>query len=590
MNSKEIHTDVLVVGGGGAGFRAAIGARDKGAEVLLVSKGPLGRCGATPMAGADYTVDGKSLREMGFYGEPHDSKQIFFEDIVKQGFYLNNQELLEQYVNTAPARLKELLDWGVVVTRSEERAIYTSGIGMMDALVGQAKKVGAKTLEDVMIIDLITQDGQINGALGLDIKSGEFISLNAKAVVIATGGWHKAYWPNTGMRDLSGEGIGMAHRAGADLGNMEFITFCCNVLLWPPHALGSIASYIMSIRCAGELRNELGETFLNQYDPNMVHIGTHMEWNKCFISMVSAKEIRAGKGSPKGGIYYGRGDLSWEDWERHVKISFPGWKYKHLDLAELVRKIRDGKSIEVGPAVEYFDGGISIDRSFQTKVAGLFAAGECTLGPFGANRVCAATTEMLVHGAEAGENAGEYALHTKTLPINASQLKELEQVASLPLECKGGTRIAEVRRQMQQYAHQYLGPIRNEPELTKFMNIIQNVKKNQLPNLTITSKSRAYNKEWIDALEFSNTIHLLETATKSALYRTESRGVHYREDYPHTDNDNWLRESVASFNGEIKISSRPATMTSISAPNGVTSYLEMMKDLMEGHSEVGGHH
>ena len=120
MTATEVKTDVLIIGGGGAGFRAVIGARKKGAEALLLSKGPLGRCGATPMAGADYTVDGKSLRELGFYGEPLDSKETFFEDIVKQGFYLNNQKLLEQYVRTAPLRLKEFLDWGVVVARSEE--------------------------------------------------------------------------------------------------------------------------------------------------------------------------------------------------------------------------------------------------------------------------------------------------------------------------------------------------------------------------------------------------------------------------------------------------------------------------------------
>lgn len=429
MTATEIKTDVLVIGGGGAGFRAAIGAREKGAEALLLSKGPLGRCGATPMAGADYTVDGKSLRELGFYGEPLDSKETFFEDIIKQGFYLNNQKLLEQYVRTAPLRLKEFLDWGVVVARSEERAIYTTGIGMMDALLGQAKKLGARTLDDVMVLDLLVQDGQIAGALGLEVKSGQFIRFQAKAVVVATGGWHKAFWPNTGMRDLSGEGLAMAHRAGAELGNMEFITFCCNVLYGPPHVLGSIASYIFSLRCAGELTNGAGEKFLSQYHPNVAYIGTHMEWNKCFISWATLQEVRRGKGSPKGGIYYGRGPVSWSEWERLVSPTFPNWKYKHIDLSQIVAVIREGGSIEVGPAVEYFDGGIIIDEHFQTKVPGLFAAGECTLGPFGANRVCAATTEMMVHGAEAGQNAGAYALSRRTPGPRPAGYTELEQRA-----------------------------------------------------------------------------------------------------------------------------------------------------------------
>jgi succinate dehydrogenase/fumarate reductase flavoprotein subunit len=334
----------------------------------------------------------------------------------------------------------------------------------------------------------------------------------------------------------------------------------------------------------------MGENFLDQYDPDMVHIGTHMEWNKCFVSLASMKEVRAGKGSPKGGIYYGRGEMSWEEWERLVKVSFPNWKYKHIDLAEVVARIEDGTGIEVGPAVEYFDGGIVIDDNFQTGVPGLFAAGECTLGPFGANRVCAATTEMLVHGAEAGENAGDYAISCNVPSAKASNFKDLEEMASLPLSRKGGLQIAPVRRKVQEMAHRCLGPIRNESELSEFLDFLENARSNELPNLATTSKSRRYNKEWIDALEFSNTLHLLETATRSALFRTESRGVHYREDYPHTDNDNWLQESVARLKGGIEISTRPISVTSSSPPKGVKPYLEMLKDLMEAHSEVRGHH
>ncbi|MCB2191038.1 MAG: FAD-binding protein [Deltaproteobacteria bacterium] len=590
MNQKEIKTDVLVVGGGGAGFRAAIGAREKGVDTLLLSKGPLGRCGATPMAGADYTLDGRSLRELGFYGEPKDSKQTFFEDIVKQGFYLNNQKLLEQYVSTAPDRLRELLEWGVAPVRSEERAIFTTGIGMMDALIGQAKKMGVRTLEDVMLLELITQDSQVVGALGLDIASGQFLRFKAKAVVIASGGWHKAFWPNTGMRDLAGDGTAMALRAGAELGNMEFITFCCNVLYGPPHVLGSIASYIFSLRCPGELTNQAGECFLEQYDANMVHIGTHMEWNKCFVSHTSMKEVRAGKGSPKGGIYYGRGDLPFEKWASLVQVSFPNWKYKHIDLKDIVARIEQGNPIEVGPAVEYFDGGIVIDHKFSTNLPGLFAAGECTLGPFGANRVCAATTEMLVHGAAAGESAGEYAQAApETDPIEGS-FKQLEEKACAPLQRKDGLKVAQVRRRVQEMAHKLLGPIRTESELQELLSFLYEVKTDQLPSLATASKSRNYNKEWVDSLELANLLQLLETSTKSALLRTESRGVHYREDHPYTDNDNWLKETVAKLNGEITISTRPVQITSLAPDPGRKPYLEMLQEMMEGHSEVGGHH
>jgi succinate dehydrogenase/fumarate reductase flavoprotein subunit len=261
MSERSIETDVLVVGGGGAGFRAAIGARKAGVKALLLSKGPLARCGATPMAGADFTLDGHSLSQLGFPGEPRDTPEKFFNDIVTQGYYLNNQLLVEQYIRNAPERLRELLDWGLKIRSSEERAIFTTGIGIMDTLLRQAKAVGVAMLGDVMLIDLVREEGKVAGALGLDILTGGFIHFRARAVVIATGGWHKAFWPNTGMRDLSGEGMAMAHRAGANLGNMEFVTFCCNVLLSPPAWRGSIALYILSIRCKLELINSAGRYF-----------------------------------------------------------------------------------------------------------------------------------------------------------------------------------------------------------------------------------------------------------------------------------------------------------------------------------------
>ena len=405
MIGKTIKTDVLVVGGGGAGFRAAIGARETGSRVVLLSKGPLARCGASPMAGADFTLDGKSFRGLGFFGEPRDSQEKFFSDIIHQGYYLNNQRLVEQYVRRAPRGLNELVDWGIAIHLSEERAIFTSGISIMDALLRRARAVEVEMLEDTMLVDLLIQEGRVNGALGLDIKSGEFIRFHSNAVVMATGGWHKAFWPNTGMRDLSGEGIAIAHRAGADIGNMEFITFCCNVIYDPPIWRGSLATYLLSMLCGGEITNREGEAFLNEYDPYTVQKGTITEWNKSFVSFATMREVRAGKGSPHGGIYYGRGKVPWEAYGPMASMMFPNWKYKALDLTELGRTLKEGGRVEVGAAVEYFEGGIDVNERFESSLPGLYAAGECYLGAFGANRVASAITEMLVQGAEAGEIA-----------------------------------------------------------------------------------------------------------------------------------------------------------------------------------------
>ncbi len=591
MAERRLETDVLVVGGGGAGFRAAIGAREKGARATLLSKGPLARCGASPMAGADYTLDGKSLSGLGQTGAPEDSKEKVFNDIVTQGFFLNNQSLVDQYIRRAPARLKEMLDWGLTIMLSDERAIFTSGLGLMDVLLKRAREVGVDLLEDVMLVDLVVQEGMVTGALVLDIRTGEFIHIAAKAVVMATGGWHKAFWPNTGMRDLSGEGMVIAHRAGADLGNMEFITYCCNVLLEPPMWQGSLATYIIGMLAGHMLTNGLGETFLDTYDPYTVSKGTSTEWNKSFVSYATSKEVREARGLPHGGVHFSRGDIPWENYELYCSVVFPNWKYKALDLTELGMKFKENEPIEVGPAVEYFDGGIVVDETFSSGVPGLFAAGECTLGLFGANRVFSAITEMLVHGADAGWNAAEYAHEAMVPAPDEKQLADKQHRAEQPLTRKGGLRPAPVRRRVQELAHKHLGPIRNGNELAAFLREIRRVKQEEVHLLETTTAGKAYNKEWIDALELENILELLEFAAESALLRTESRGVHFREDHPHTDNDNWLKESVVKRTDTgFEVSTRPVTTTSLTPPGGVTPYLDMIKRMMESHSEIGGHH
>jgi succinate dehydrogenase/fumarate reductase flavoprotein subunit len=589
MSTTVIETDVLVIGGGGGAFRAAIGAREGGARTVMVSKGPLARCGATPMAGADFTLDGLSLSKLGFPGEPDkDSPETFFSDIVHQGFFLNNQKLLEQYVKTAPQCLKELLDWGMPVRKSEERAIYTTGIHMVDTLHRQARKVGAELVEDVMILDLAVSGGHVVGALGLEVKTGRFIHFRAPAVVVATGGWHKAFWPNTAMRDLSGDGIAMSHRAGADIGNMEFITFCCNIALTPPRWRGSLATYILTF-LGGELINSRGETFLDKYDPFVVQKGWFMEWNKGFLSYASAREVREGNGSPLGGVWYRRGSIPWEKYEADALATFPNWKYKALDLTGMDKLLQENTGIEVGPVVEYFEGGIVVNERLESTLPGLFAAGECTLGPFGANRVCAATTEMLVHGCDAGRHAAVYA---KQSGVEAAEavFAELAERAARPLSKTSDERPARVRRQVQQRAHAVLEPIRRPEELEQFLGFLKEVEAG-IGDLAPSSTVRAYNKEWIDILELKNIVHLLQAATRSALFRKESRGVHFREDFPQTNNDEWLKETIIRHSGgEFKITTRAPSTTQITPPAGKIDHLEMWKQMMAAHSDVGGHH
>jgi succinate dehydrogenase/fumarate reductase flavoprotein subunit len=198
---------------------------------------------------------------------------------------------------------------------------------------------------------------------------------------------------------------------------------------------------------------------------------------------------------------------------------------------------------------------------------------------------------MLVQGADAGRNAGKYALKADVPRADEAAIKDIREKALLPLEREKGLKPAQVRRRVQETAHRLLGPVRNEEELKNLIDFIHAVKKEELPHLATASKSRVYNKEWLDAIELESILHLLEAAALSALHRTESRGVHYREDYPHTDNDNWLQESVVKLeNGSMAVTKRPVTVTSITPPRGVQPYLEMLKKLIQAHSNVGGHH
>ncbi len=590
--AETIETDVLVIGGGGAGFRAAIGAREKGVSVILLSKGPLGRCGATPMAGADFTLDGKSLSSMdGITGDPNDSKEKVFNDIITQGCFLNNQKLVEQYVRIAPQCLRELIEWGIKIKASDQRMIFTSGTGIMDLLLKVAGSSGITMLEEIAALELIKKNGQIAGALGLDLRYGKFIHFKSKAVIIATGGWHKAFWPNTGMRDLSGEGIAMAQRAGAAIGNMEFITFCCNVFYSPLIWKGSIAPYMLSLICGGSLENINGENIFEKYDPYVTEKGTTTEWNKCFVSYVTTKEVREGKGLRNGGVNYSRGDVPWENIELVSSILFPKWKYKAIDLSSWGHMLKNNEPVEVGPAVEYFDGGIVVNENFETEVPGLFAAGECTLGAFGANRIFSAITEMLVHGSDAGKNAGNYAAHSNSIPLKKVDFDRFEEASDSALLRKKGIKPAILRRSVQEMAHKHLGPIRSHNELTSFLSFLEKVRKEKLPFLATDSKSRIYNKEWMDSLELPNMVQLLEASAVSALKRTESRGVHFREDYPETDNHNWLRENIVRLAGEVmKLTDRQLTITSMTPPSGKKPWIDFIRQMMVSHSDTGGKH
>jgi len=253
--------------------------------------------------------------------------------------------------------------------------------------------------------------------------------------------------------------------------------------------------------------------------------------------------------------------------------------------------LKKGTPVEVTPAAEYFEGGIKIKENCETNLPGLYAAGECALSPFGANRVSAATTEMLVFGEIAGRSAATYAKKITGPQIDERQVVVLQEKALQPLKRSDGIKPVNLRTRIQKMAHEKLGAVREGLGLKMSIKELERARTKNVPKLYTASGSRNYNVEWIEALELENMTLVLELSARAALMRTESRGVHYRSDKPYTDYDNWLKEIVIrQVNGDPQMTTQSVTASIMTPPTGRLPFFEAMLKHMEAHSEVGGGH
>jgi len=572
---SESHTaDVVVIGSGGAGLRAAIEATDQDASTILVSNGGIGKSGATMIAGADVTLDGGGAERIGLAGNEDDTEENFFHDILVQGYYLNNQKLVEAYVRDAAARTKELIDWGMKYTWDGKRAVLTQGPDINRVLVEQVKKRNITLLEDIFVTDLMTQGMTVVGAFGVDIERGVFKEIKAKAVVIATGGWQRAYSFTSAPGGLSGGLHAAAYRAGADLVNMEMVTFCPNVTLWPPALRGDIFPYIL-IEMFGDLLDKHGRPFLrDEYDPLIYKIATTTEWNKLIFSMAATRIVLRGDGSPSGGTYYSIKSVPLNIIAEAEKL-YPGWRWIRTDFSDLMDWLKQGNAVEVAPAAHYMEGGILVNEHAGTTLKGLYAAGECSGGLFGANRVASAITQILVQGAIAGKSAAAFAKKANLKAPDKEQLKQVQSRLTHPFTQKTGARSVDVKKRIRKIADEHLWVIRNGQGLQQAITELQSIAENELPRVSIQTGTRVYNKEWIDAIELESMILVLQASARAALMRTESRGVHNRSDYPKANNDKWLKEIIVrEANGRMVLRTRPVAVTKTKLPRGKFGFEE----------------
>lgn len=577
-----IDTDVLVVGGGGAGAFAAIEASKKGLHTIAAVKGRTGRSGATQVAGADMTLDGKSAHQIGLPGDLRDSPEQFFKDIVTEGLFLNNQRMVEGYVENSPIATKHLLDWGLRVRGFEEahsqiymRGLIVSGKDLATVLRRKVKESNVGLLEDVMVVDLLTNDDRVVGAVVLDIRSGELVIMKAKAVVLATGGWQMAYPVTSGTFELTGDGQAMAYRARAQLIDMEMVQFIPMTLIWPPIYRGSYLTYIyILVTGLGMLVNNKGERFMEHYDPRMLEHST-----KEIISIATELEVRAGRGSPHGGVYFTLRGTSREQFEagqERLAEEFANGRIEFTKtLPAVAQEAMSGRDFEVHSPAHYMIGGIRVDEKTQTRVRGLFAAGECSGGLWGANRVVSAVSEAVLQGMVAGRHASRYAAKARPPELDEAQLREVVERILRPLRQERGTKPIELRREVQEIAQNYIGIIRDEEGLRRGLSELNAIKQDLQRLCVSATSSRKCNAEWLEAIQILNMIQCLETSGRSSLTRAESRGALYRSDCPNTDNDQWLRSVIAEEeDGEVKITTEPIVITTLEPPRGVMTYQE----------------
>lgn len=582
---EKISTDVLVIGGGGAACTAAVAAVREGAKVTLVSKGKVGNSGNTIMIGGSYGMDGESAFHEFHIPEadPGFTKQDLFRAICNDGFNLSDQNMVEQFVEDSPQIVYEIKQWG-----EEAGQFYkfyrpgnwdVTGRGMGRSLLKGIEKAGSiKMFEDVAIIELLKNGDRVTGAVGLDLYGGHLIQFEANAVILGTGGYQPYSLKNTNS-DMTGDGHAMAYRAGAQLSDMEFMLFLITAME-PNEMRGSILPVICTFREAFdydpvdrfgkkiEIPEQLREMEKTSEMCKLVHIYYY------------GKAIREGRGTENGGIYFDfhrftdrQIDEMFEALMDHFDGFYPRGKYHGNDILEYKRIIKEKRRIEVGLSSEYSVGGILVDENMKTGVPGLFAAGECASGVFGANRVADAVTEMLVQGYKAGEVAGKEASEAENRESTTASLQAVLDGLERRMTGSGKKRVGQIVKEMEAASDSALGLWRNEELLQKGLHTLESLEK-ELEEAEISCKSLIYNCELLRMLQAENTLLCTKAAVKMALMRKESRGLHLREDYPYIDNDNWQVRIMSRLeNGSDILTVRKPIVTRIPLrPKGKMDY------------------
>ena len=523
--------DVLIIGAGGAGLRAAIEALAVGASVGVVCKSLLGKA-HTVMAEGGIAAAMANV-------DAADGWQPHFRDTMRGGKFLNNWRMAQLHAQEAPDRVRELEQWGALFDRTDTGAILQrafgghtykrlchvgdrTGLEMIRTLQDRGVQLGFDVYMECTVTRLLTDGGRIAGAFAYWRENGRFIVFKAKSIVIATGGIGKA-WPVTSNSwEYTGDGMTLAYEAGAELMDMEFVQFHPTGMVWPPGVQGLLVTEAVRGE-GGILRNKLGERFMEKYDPKRMELST-----RDVVARSIYTEVKEGRGTEHGGAYL---DISHKPAE-YVKKKLPSMYHQFKELADV--DITKGP-MEVGPTCHYMMGGIRVDaETAQSTVNGLFAAGEAAAGLHGSNRLGGnSLSDLLVFGRRAGLAAAEHAKKVSSPGLAIAQIEEAERELLAPFSNTGSESPYAIHRDLQKIMQSLVGIFRTEEDLKKAFAELEDLKARAAK--ASVEGSRLFNPGWHLARELKSMLTISEAVALSALARTESRGAHSRIDFPNYD-------------------------------------------------------
>jgi len=577
--------DVLVIGAGGAGLRAAIEASANNVRVGVVTKSLLGKA-HTVMAEGGIAAAMANVDE-------RDNWRVHFADTMRGGQYVNDWRMAELHAKEAPDRVRELEKWGALFDRTHDGRILQrnfgghryprlahvgdrTGLEMIRTLQDHGIHLGMDVHMECTVLKLLTGDGRIAGAFGYERERGRFLLFRTKSIVLATGGIGRAYKITSNSWEYTGDGHSLAYHAGASLMDMEFVQFHPTGMIWPP----SVSGILVTEGVRGEggvLKNQEGRRFMfddipENYRPQTAD-NEEEGWRytqgdrnarrppelltRDHVARCIMREVREGRGSPHGGVYL---DISWikdriPKGAEYIKRKLPSMYHQFKQLADI--DITQ-EPMEVGPTTHYMMGGVRVDADTQmSDVPGLFAAGECAAGLHGANRLGGnSLSDLLVFGRRAGEYAARFAQQNGAPAVDAAQIEAAAHDALGPFD-HSGENPYQVQHELQEMMQDLVGIVRREEEMRRALRDLESLR--QRAATVSAPGNREYNTGWHTALDLHHLLSVSEMITRAAIERKESRGAHFREDYP-AKNDAEGRCNIIvrrNITGEMQVTREP---------------------------------